>query len=291
MLPQCIAVLSRKGGVGKTSIAAALSGLLAAAGWRTLAVDLDPQGDLGWDLGYHHTDRSDGGTNLAAALRGEATPAPLRDIRPGLDVLPGGLAVEAVTGPGADPGALRVALAAVADTYQLIILDCPPQNRVIQRMALTAAAHVIIPTKADDASIEGLVQVADLFAEVRAGANPLVQVLGVALFGIGRATTVTADARAAIAGALGVGVLFDSHIRHVEAVAADVRGHGRLPHELEDQLPQFRAERSRWLRSGTGGRHRPGRTPRVPTSAAGLAEDYHALAAEVVSRYTAAVSV
>ncbi len=52
MIPNSILVLNGKGGVGKTSLTANLAGLAALSGWRVLAVDLDPQGNLGRDLGY-----------------------------------------------------------------------------------------------------------------------------------------------------------------------------------------------------------------------------------------------
>jgi CO dehydrogenase nickel-insertion accessory protein CooC1 len=51
MIPNTILVMNGKGGVGKTSLVANLGGLAAFAGWRTLLVDTDPQGNLGRDLG------------------------------------------------------------------------------------------------------------------------------------------------------------------------------------------------------------------------------------------------
>ena len=56
-----IAFANGKGGVGKTSLTANVAGLAADAGWRVLAVDLDPQGNLGSDLGYDQTDKGDDG--------------------------------------------------------------------------------------------------------------------------------------------------------------------------------------------------------------------------------------
>ena len=59
-LRRTIAVLNGKGGVGKTSLTANLSGLFADAGYRVLAIDLDPQGNLGNDLGYLGAGLGDG---------------------------------------------------------------------------------------------------------------------------------------------------------------------------------------------------------------------------------------
>ena len=63
-LRRTIAVLNGKGGVGKTSLTANLSGLFADAGYRVLAIDLDPQGNLGNDLGYLGAVLGDGGAGL-----------------------------------------------------------------------------------------------------------------------------------------------------------------------------------------------------------------------------------
>ena len=73
-LHRTIAVLNGKGGVGKTSITANLGGLFSDAGYRVLLVDLDPQGNLGNDLGYLGAGLGDGGEALSAA--GTAGTAP-----------------------------------------------------------------------------------------------------------------------------------------------------------------------------------------------------------------------
>ena len=67
-LGRVICVANGKGGVNKTSIVANLGGLAAAGGYRTLLVDLDPQGDLSDDLGYYDNPDDDHGQQLAAAL-------------------------------------------------------------------------------------------------------------------------------------------------------------------------------------------------------------------------------
>src|SRR5437667_7385914 len=88
VIPSCVMVSNGKGGVLKTSLAANLSGLAAASGWRVLAVDLDPQGNLAGDLGV--LDRSDGGAGLFAAVAEHTPLEPLRAVRPGLDLVAGG---------------------------------------------------------------------------------------------------------------------------------------------------------------------------------------------------------
>jgi len=86
---RAIAIANGKGGVGKTTITANLSGLLAAAGYRVLAVDTDPQGNLARDLAYE----GDGGQSLALAIQHGKPLEPLREVRPNLDVIAGGEAL------------------------------------------------------------------------------------------------------------------------------------------------------------------------------------------------------
>ena len=81
-----IAFANGKGGVGKTSLTANFAGLAANAGWRVLAVDLDPQGNLGSDLGYDQADNGDDGRELLDSIVNRRVPQPIKEIRPNLDV-------------------------------------------------------------------------------------------------------------------------------------------------------------------------------------------------------------
>ncbi len=91
MIPSALMISNGKGGVLKTSLAANLAGLAALSGWRVLAVDLDPQGNLATDLGV--LDKSDGGEGLLRAVADNARLTPLAhrgevhvraaDLRPG----------------------------------------------------------------------------------------------------------------------------------------------------------------------------------------------------------------
>jgi len=296
MLSRAVAYLNGKGGVGKTSLTSNLSGLAAAAGYRVLVADLDPQGNLARDLGYRHDERNDLGRSLYGAV---ATGSPLQVItavRPNLDVIPGGKLLREMTGAlysrGYSSGestdkAVRDAIAPIAGNYDLIMLDCPPGEESLQRMALTAAQFVIIPTKSDSASLDGLLAVADLFTKVRATSNPHVELLGVVLFGIGvGASRIAKDARDAVARDLGdPDLVFNARIRHVEGAAKNSRDLGRLAFEIEADLPAAQKSRLQRLRSKEPGKHRADDDgPRLAASAPGLAEDYSHLAVEMINR-------
>lgn len=90
-LPVSFGFFNGKGGVGKTSCAANCGGLLAAAGYRVLIGDFDPQGNLCRDLGY---DKRDGSELFTALLQGSAPPI-VHNVggRENLDVVPGGPAM------------------------------------------------------------------------------------------------------------------------------------------------------------------------------------------------------
>src|SRR3954464_11757412 len=89
-LIRCIAFVNGKGGVGKTSLVANLAGLYAGGGYRVLVVDLDPQGNLGNDLGYLGAGRGDDGEGLVSAVSTQHALLPMREERPNLDVVAGG---------------------------------------------------------------------------------------------------------------------------------------------------------------------------------------------------------
>ncbi len=305
MLPQALAVIQGKGGVGKTSTVAALGGLMAAANWRVLTVDVDPQGNLGRDLGYYdQVDAAgDGGRALLNAINGHPL-EPIRGVRERLDCVSAGDATEELIAvlqfreskqPGAALTAINDALAPIASNYDLILIDCPPGNPLLQKAALGAAQYVLIPTRADEASIDGLLRVDALFPGVRV-VNPELHLLGAFLFGVGaQSKRLAQDARTAVEECLGGPEhVLQAQIRHAEGAALDARRMGRLPHELEEQLPEAKRQRFAALRArtssavATAGRHRPeGPELRISGSASGLAADYSALAREVMQRMTA----
>lgn len=286
MLANAIAVTNGKGGVLKTSLTANLSGLLALAGYRVLVVDLDPQGNLARDLGYAET--SDFGASLFNAIGG-APLTPLFAVRPNLDVIPGGDRLEDIASVVVgrqqrqrDDAAslLDEALQPLASHYDLIMIDCPPGERTLQSLALTAARWIVVPTRTDDASLDGLVKVAHGVAQARERSNPDLELLGVVLTGVGAsAKRVSARARDALHRDLGsADLLFATSIRYSEAVAQDARRRGQLVHELEESLD---AGPTWWQR-----RKDPAlaKIDTISSSAKGLAADYEALALELTSR-------
>ncbi len=278
-IPNVLAIANGKGGAGKTSLAANLAGTAACSGWKVLAVDLDPQGNLGRDLGYLQQDRSDHGASLLKAIASGDAPSPIVGVRPGLDVVAGGEHTEEIEAllqtrqrrDNKSVTALRECLAPLATDYQLIVLDCPPSSGSILEAALTAARHLVIPTRGDAASFDGLARIARKFGHVRdSGANPDIVFLGVVLFDFGRGDrALIASARQQLEADLGgAAPVFEPFVRNSRKAPSDMRRLGQLAYEYE------RASLSK------GGW-------KFSRSAEGLAADYQAITAAVLKAYTA----
>ena len=293
-LDRVIAVINGKGGVGKTSIVANVGALAAAAGYRVLLVDLDPQGNLADDFGYADTDADDRGAALHMAVASRQPAQPVRGIRDNLDVLPGGEQTEDLEAvlyartrrnPDAALEALAEILIPIAADYDLILLDCPPGGAMLQEAALGAARWLIIPTRSDLSSRKALRSVAQRYVTARAG-GARVQLLGVVMFGItSSARSIREAARASLTEDLaGAAPILETVIRYAEAAADESRRRGVVAHELD----AAKAGDVPWW-----GRMRdPGAAsaPPVPGSAGSLAADYAALSHEVLTLISEAES-
>ena len=188
LVPGVVAFLSSKGGVGKTGLCAnvAAQAVHLLRPERVLAVDLDASGDLGWDLDYRDEPADDRGAALANALLRDTLPHPASSRRAGLDVLAGGarlrFAVNVKACLASDAvGALAGALGRLAGGYGLVVVDCPPGLGPMTGLALAAADGVVIPTRADDASLAAIGALAPVWRDIRAHRNARLALLGVAL--------------------------------------------------------------------------------------------------------------
>ena len=177
------AIANQKGGVGKTTTAVNVAACIAEAGYDTLLVDVDPQGNATVGVG---ADRQEG-AGLYDVLSGEV---PAEDaIRPTaverLSLLAStpdlaGATMELPRLPGSERR-LREALAPVRNAYTYSLLDCPPSLGPLTVNALVAADRVIVPVQTEYFALEGLAGLLDTLALIQRELNPRLTVAGMLL--------------------------------------------------------------------------------------------------------------
>lgn len=179
-LAKIIAVTNQKGGVGKTTTCAALCGGFAKRGYKVLAVDLDPQGNLSFSLGAESEDKftiydvlKDNCDIEDAIIHGETC-----DVVPS-NILLSGLELE-MTGVGREY-VLREQLNYIKKNYDYIILDTPPALSVLTINAYTASDELIIPMLCEVLSLQGIAQLKQTIFAVKKYYNKSLCVRGILL--------------------------------------------------------------------------------------------------------------
>jgi chromosome partitioning protein len=178
-----IAIANQKGGVGKTTTAINIATAMAATGWKTLLVDLDPQGNASTGLGIATSAREFSSYDL---LLQEATldQAAQRTDVPGLDIVPAtqdlsGAEVELV---GVDDRTARLGEALSARSgYDICFIDCPPSLGLLTLNALGAADTLLVPLQCEFFALEGLSQLLQTVERVQERFNPDLGIVGVVL--------------------------------------------------------------------------------------------------------------
>lgn len=177
-----IAVANQKGGVGKTTTAVNLAASLSALGRKLLLVDLDPQGNATTGCGI---DKLELERTTCDVLLGEAQvrETALRSEEAALDVLPANSDLTAAEVGLMDlpmrEKRLSLAIGVVRDSYDYVIIDCPPSLNMLTVNALVAASGVIIPIQTEYYALEGLSALASTIDQVRAARNPGLGILGI----------------------------------------------------------------------------------------------------------------
>src|ERR1700761_7653692 len=172
-----IAVLSQKGGTGKTTTVRTLTDAFRRSGVKTLAVDLDPQGNLSDSFALPPEVEP----TIADVLSGRASASEaIHD-----DLIPANLTLaEAELMLGGKMGrelTLRRALAKAPEQYELILIDCPPSLGLLTVNALVAADYALITAEAQYFALQGVEQAVELVELARDSLNPDLALLGVLL--------------------------------------------------------------------------------------------------------------
>ncbi len=185
-------VFNQKGGVGKSTITCNLAAIAAAAGRRTLLIDLDPQGNSSRYLLGTSADGESGQAPGAAAffettLKFSIRPQPARDFIvatpwPNLHLMRGGPELDELHGKLESRYKiykLRDALAELDDDYDQVWIDTPPALNFFTRSALIAAQGCLIPFDCDDFSRRALYGLLETVKEIQADHNDALRVEGI----------------------------------------------------------------------------------------------------------------
>ncbi len=178
-----ISIINQKGGVGKTTTAVNLAAELADKGHKTLLIDEDAQGNstsgLSKDVKF--------GKDLYDVLLddADAKEAAVKTAVKKLWLLPSsidlaGAEIESAGLPERE-FLLRKKLAAIKDSYDYILIDCPPSLNLLTLNAMAAADAVLVPLQCEFFALEGLTQLMRTIDMVKQSLNPALEIQGLVL--------------------------------------------------------------------------------------------------------------
>ena len=185
-----IALVNQKGGVGKTTSSINLSASLGELKKRVLLVDLDPQGNSTTGVGINKSDYS---KSMYELLKDEATldEVIIKTNFKNLYVIPATINLAGIdfelmelqsrNSSFIKGSQLKKHLEEVRDSFDYIIIDCPPSLGILTTNALTAADSVIIPVQCEFFALEGIMQLLNTIAMAQKNLNPTLDIEGVLL--------------------------------------------------------------------------------------------------------------
>ncbi|MEZ5126726.1 MAG: ParA family protein [Thermoleophilia bacterium] len=178
-MAEVIALANQKGGVAKTTSTVNLGAALRELGYRVLAVDMDPQGNLTMSQGID----VEGLENSMYDVLVNRLPidevihtSEIDVAAAAIDLAGAEMALSAMIGR---ERALQRALGAVKDRYDFILIDTPPSLGLLTINAFTAAQGVIVPVQCEYLSLRGLLQLERTLEMIRENLNPQVHIKGI----------------------------------------------------------------------------------------------------------------
>lgn len=177
-----IAITNQKGGVGKTTTTINLSACLAEAGKRVLVVDIDPQGNTTSGFGI---DKNELDNTVYEMFLGDSAiqNCIIKGVVANVDLLPSNVNLAAaeieLIGVDKKEFILKQEIEWIKDSYDFIIIDCPPSLSMLTVNALTTADSVVVPIQCEFYALEGLSQLIHTINLVRERLNPSLNIEGI----------------------------------------------------------------------------------------------------------------
>lgn len=173
-----IAVFNQSGGVGKSTLTMNLGYHLGKLGNRVLLVDVDPQASLTTFMGLDPFGLEK--ILYGSVMHGE--PLPIQKDVHGVDLVPSNINLSAaemeLVVAEMREVRLRDALVKVSDTYDFILLDCPPSLGVLSYISLVAADYVLVPIETQFKAFCGTELLLNTIARIQSRANPKLKIAG-----------------------------------------------------------------------------------------------------------------
>jgi chromosome partitioning protein len=226
-LARKISIANQKGGVGKTTTAVNLASSLAISEKKTLLIDSDPQGNTTSALGFPKDPSRR--TLYHAMIMGDALDRIILKTQvEGLDIIPSdknlvGAAIELVSMDSREYR-LKAILKQIEESYDYLILDCPPALDLLTLNALAASDSVLIPIQCEYLALEGVSELLDTLMRLRRTINPSLGIEGILLTMYDDRTTLSKQVAADLRSFFGTQV-FESVIpRNVRLAEAPSHG-------------------------------------------------------------------
>lgn len=235
-MSRVLCVANQKGGVGKTTTAVNLAVALAKANCRTLLIDLDPQCNATSGLGCEPTPRH------SLIQRQPLRESLLATKTPQLMLLPGSRSFQDVSRMANDvdeASMLEQHLVHGLNSFEFVLIDCPPSLGQLTRTALAASTEVLMPIQCEYFAMEGLTQMIHVIRDVMRERPEKLEFGGIVLTMYDETLELTHEVDSEVREFFGE-IVFDTVIPR-DAAVSEAPSHG---HAVLDYAPRSRGTRA-----------------------------------------------